>query len=113
VESPTVYQLGPKAPLLERGECRSHDSNRTTSCRRFGLKIPIRVRIAKPAAREHTAESLNISKRGIYFATDLPLHKGTPVHSPSRCRRSHIISPRPNALHGPCSPCRAEQFSAG
>jgi hypothetical protein len=47
---------------------------------RFGLKIPIRVRIAKPAAREHTAESLNISKRGIYFATDLPLRKGTPVH---------------------------------
>jgi hypothetical protein len=47
---------------------------------RFGLKIPLRVRIAKPAAPEHTVESLNISKRGIYFATDLPLRKGTPVH---------------------------------
>jgi len=47
---------------------------------RFGLKIPLRVRIAKPAGREHRAESLNISKRGIYFATDLPLSKGTPVH---------------------------------
>jgi hypothetical protein len=47
---------------------------------RFGLRIPLRVRIAKPAAPEHTAESLNISKRGIYFATDLPLCKGMPVH---------------------------------
>jgi PilZ domain len=47
---------------------------------RFDLKIPLRVRIAKPAALDHTAESLNISTRGIYFATDLPLSKGTPVH---------------------------------
>ena len=47
---------------------------------RFGLKIPLRVRIAKPAALEHTVESLNVSTRGISFATDLPLCKGTPVH---------------------------------
>jgi hypothetical protein len=47
---------------------------------RFSLKIPLRVRIAKAAALEHTAESLNVSTRGIYFATDLPLCKGTPVH---------------------------------
>lgn len=47
---------------------------------RFRLKIPLRIRIAKPAALEHTAESLNISTRGISFATDLPLRKGTPVH---------------------------------
>jgi PilZ domain len=47
---------------------------------RFGLKIPLRVRIAKPTALEHTAESLNVSTRGICFATDLPLRKGTPVH---------------------------------
>ncbi len=47
---------------------------------RFGLKIPLRVRITKPAALDHTAESLNISTRGIYFATDLPLSNGTPVH---------------------------------
>jgi hypothetical protein len=47
---------------------------------RFGLKIPLRVRIAKSTALEHTAESLNVSTRGIYFATDLPLCKGTPVH---------------------------------
>jgi hypothetical protein len=47
---------------------------------RFSLKIPLRVRIAKSAALEHTTKSLNISKRGICFATDLPLSKGTPVH---------------------------------
>jgi hypothetical protein len=47
---------------------------------RFGLKIPLRVRIAKPAALERTAESLNVSTRGISFSTDLPLCKGTPVH---------------------------------
>jgi len=47
---------------------------------RFSLKIPLRVRIAKPAALEGTAESLNVSTRGISFATDLPLSKGMPVH---------------------------------
>ena len=47
---------------------------------RFNLKIPLRVRIAKAAALDHTAESLNVSTRGISFATDLPLCEGTPVH---------------------------------
>ena len=49
--------------------------------KRFNLKIPLRVRIAtSTVALDHTAESLNISTRGIYFATDLPLRNGTPVH---------------------------------
>jgi hypothetical protein len=47
---------------------------------RFGLKILLRLRIAKYAALEHTVESLNVSTRGISFSTDLPLCKGTPVH---------------------------------
>ena len=47
---------------------------------RFGLKIPLRVRIAKSAAPEYAVQSLNVSTRGISFATDLPLCKGTPVH---------------------------------
>jgi hypothetical protein len=46
---------------------------------RFDLKIPLRVRILKSAAPERRAESLNVSARGIYFATNLPLRKGTPV----------------------------------
>jgi len=47
---------------------------------RFGLKIPLRLRIAKPAPLERIVESLNVSTRGISFATDLPLCKGMPVH---------------------------------
>ena len=47
---------------------------------RFELKIPLRVRIATSIALDHTAESLNISTRGICFTTELPLCKGTPVH---------------------------------
>jgi len=58
---------------------------------RFGLKIPLRVRIAKSAGLEHTVESLNVSTRGISFATDLPLCKGSQCISLSRCqKKSHI-----------------------
>ena len=46
---------------------------------RFDFKLPLCVRIPKSAAPEQCAESLNISARGIYFVTDLPLQKGTPV----------------------------------
>ena len=48
--------------------------------KRFALKIPLRVRIAKSSALEQTVESVNLSTRGISFATDLPLRMGTPVH---------------------------------
>jgi hypothetical protein len=47
---------------------------------RLNLKIPLRVRIAKPGALEQTTESLNISSRGISFTTNLSLCKGTPLH---------------------------------
>ena len=47
---------------------------------RFDFKIPLRVRISRSAAPERAAESLNVSARGMYFATDLPMQKGTPVH---------------------------------
>jgi hypothetical protein len=77
---------------------------------RFGLRIPLRVRIAKSAALEHIVESLNVSTRGISFATDLPLCKGTPVHlafempeeithkptSEWRCT-GHVVYVQPNA----------------
>jgi hypothetical protein len=46
---------------------------------RFGLKILLRIRVAKSAALDHTAESVNVSTRGISFVTHLPLCKGTPV----------------------------------
>jgi hypothetical protein len=77
---------------------------------RFNLKIPLRVRIAKPAALEHTTESLNISSRGISFTTNLSLCKGTPVHlvfempeevthkaaSEWRCT-GHVVHVQPNS----------------
>jgi PilZ domain len=47
---------------------------------RLNLKLPIRVRIAKSSAPEQWAQSLNVSPRGIYFATDLSLQKGVGVH---------------------------------
>src|SRR5437879_13418893 len=47
---------------------------------RCGLRIPLRVRIAKPAALEHTVESLNVATRGSTFAPDVSLFKGTRVH---------------------------------
>jgi hypothetical protein len=48
--------------------------------KRFGLKIPIRVRISRSSAPEQRVESLNLSARGICFATDLPLREGAPVN---------------------------------
>src|SRR5258707_12366806 len=89
---------------------------------RFALKILLRVRIAKATALDHTAESLNISTRGIYFATDLPLSKGTPVHlafempeavthkpaSEWRCT-GHVVHVEPNS--SPQSPpCAGVRF---
>ena len=47
---------------------------------RFSLKIPLLVRMLKSALPGCRAESLNISTRGICFATNLPLREGTPVH---------------------------------
>lgn len=47
---------------------------------RFDIKLSLRVQIPKSATPERSAESLNVSARGIYFASDLPLQKGTPVH---------------------------------
>jgi PilZ domain len=88
---------------------------------RLALKIPLRVRIAKPVALDHTAESLNISARGIYLATDLPLCEGTPVHlvfvmpeevtdkpaSEWRCT-GHVVHVEPNS-----SPQRATCVGVG
>jgi hypothetical protein len=77
---------------------------------RFGLKIPLRLRIAKPVAPERLVESLNVSTPGISFTTDLPICKGTPVHlafempeevthkpaSEWRCT-GHVVHVQPNS----------------
>lgn len=46
---------------------------------RYKVKTPLRVRLWKSAVPECTAESVNLSPRGIYFATNSVLHKGETV----------------------------------
>jgi hypothetical protein len=47
---------------------------------RMNIRVPLRFRILNsPDSAEQAAESENVSQRGIYFATDVPLNVGTPV----------------------------------
>lgn len=47
---------------------------------RVNIRVPLRFRVLdNPEAAEQTAESENISQRGIYFATNVPLKVGTPL----------------------------------
>ena len=47
---------------------------------RVNICVPLRFRpLNNPAAVEQTAESENISQRGMYFLTTFPLKVGTPV----------------------------------
>jgi PilZ domain len=46
---------------------------------RHQLKAPLRVRIWRSSTKEQKAESLNLSRRGIYFATDTALAEGEAV----------------------------------
>lgn len=46
---------------------------------RFKLKTPLRVRLWKSAVPECRAESVNLSQRGIYFATNSEMRKGETV----------------------------------
>lgn len=46
---------------------------------RYKVKTPLRVRLWKSAVPECTAESLNLSQRGIYFATDSALREGETI----------------------------------
>lgn len=47
---------------------------------RMDLRLPIQFRpVASSAAPEEIAESVNISRRGVYFSTGLPVTMGTPV----------------------------------
>jgi hypothetical protein len=46
---------------------------------RYKVKTPLRVRLWKSAVPECTAESVNLSQRGIYFAANSALSKGETV----------------------------------
>lgn len=47
--------------------------------RRLSFKTPLRVRIWKSEEPERRAESLNLSQRGVFFATDSPIREGETV----------------------------------
>lgn len=46
---------------------------------RYNVKTPLRVRLWKSAVPDCTAESVNLSQRGIYFATDSELREGEAI----------------------------------
>lgn len=46
---------------------------------RHEIKTPLRIRIWKSNIPEQRAESINLSERGIFFATDSILHEGEAV----------------------------------
>lgn len=47
---------------------------------RVNICVPLRFRaLNNPGATEQTAESENISQRGLFFSTNVPLKVGTPV----------------------------------
>ena len=46
---------------------------------RYNVKAPLRLRLWKSALPESTAQSVNLSQRGIYFATDSELREGEAV----------------------------------
>ena len=75
-----LYQFDSMAPFLARENVVPMTQTERRLAERFDLKIPLRLRVAKSGPLEHTVESLNVSTRGILFAADLPLCKGTPVH---------------------------------
>jgi Tfp pilus assembly protein PilZ len=47
--------------------------------RRVSFKTPLRVRLWKSTAPEQSAESLNLSQNGVFFATDSPIREGETV----------------------------------
>jgi Tfp pilus assembly protein PilZ len=47
---------------------------------RVNIRVPLRFRVLNnPGSAEHAAESENISQRGMFFSTTVPLKVGTPV----------------------------------
>jgi len=63
--------------------------------RRVDLRIPLRFRpLVNPPATDLNAESINLSPRGVYFATDYPLQVGSQIEMHMRMPRE--VSGHPN-----------------
>ena len=55
---------------------------------RVNIRVPLRFRVLNnPGSTEQTAESENISQRGMYFTTTIPLKVGTPLEVSLRMPR--------------------------
>jgi hypothetical protein len=64
---------------LRRGEGSMNSQNRRTE-ERVAVRMPIRFRpITDPPSAELSAESVNISEHGLFFATNCPLQVGEEV----------------------------------
>ena len=62
---------------------------------RLDVRVPLRFRpLANPPAGDLRAESVNLSPRGIYFATDYPLRVGSQIEMHMRMPRE--VSGQPN-----------------
>jgi hypothetical protein len=47
---------------------------------RFRIRIPLRIRTTdSPESQPQAVESFDVSMRGVYFPTDLPLRVGSPI----------------------------------
>jgi hypothetical protein len=47
---------------------------------RYNLRIPLRIqRLGGPKTAPQSVESMNVSARGVYFASDLPFQVGAPL----------------------------------
>ena len=56
------------------------DSSERRIDTRVNVRVPLRFRaLNNPGSTEQTAQSENISQRGLYFLTNVPLKIGTPV----------------------------------
>ena len=102
--------------------------------RRHSLRAPLRIRVRKSDVAERCAESENLSRRGVYFATDLPLNKGAsldlllempeeisgvpptgcaPVMSCALCRRLPRAKNKGSACNSTFTKCHARSVRNG
>jgi len=81
---------------------------------RVNIKVPFRFRVLNnPGSPEQSAESINISQRGLLFATAIPLKVGTPLEVSLKMPRelagqvssdvhcvARVVHVQPNAFFG-------------
>src|SRR5260370_6931957 len=65
---------------------------------RLKLRIELRVSVLNSTAPMQRTESLNLSSAGIYFVTDLPLVRGTPVQLLFKMPLEVTHMPAPNLV---------------